>query len=214
VGISEVLSFSCGLTMYIPQLLVLGMARQNDEFNELLGRACREKVSNVPVCGSTLLQDFARFGREFALAALLQYGVDPEVVTETNGSSPEILAWKSNHLEVLVEMNKFKELKSCIMESDLGREVQRKEERGWRKKMEELVALLNTRDSANAEEETWRKKMEEKQENVVAILNQLVSLNTKAEHGLDNNANNLLMLVSVAFVFGFLACYLLLTNFH
>ena len=141
---------------------------------------------------------------------------DPEAVTETNGSSPEILAWKSNHLEVLVEMNKFKELKSCIMESDLGREVQRKEERGWRKKMEELVALLNTRDSANAEEETWRKKMEEKQENVVAILNQLVSLNTKAEHGLDNNANlfNLLMLVSVAFVFGFLACYLLLANLH
>ena len=114
-------------------------------------------------------------------------------------------------------MNKFKELRSCIMESDLGREVQRKEERRWRKKMEELVALSHTRDSANVEEERWRKKMEEKQENMVAILNQLVSLNSaKAEQGTDNKANlfNLLVFVSVAFVFGFLACYLLSTNLH
>merc|ERR1712192_359839 len=117
-------------------------------------------------------------------------------VTESNGSSPEILAWKSNHLEVLVEMNKFKELRSCITESDLGREVQRREERGW------------------------RKKMEEKQEDMVAILNQLVSLNTrnsaKAEHGLDSNVNlfNLLVLVFAAFLFGFFACYLFLTNLY
>ena len=144
--------------------------------------------------------------------------VDPEVVTENNGSSPEILAWKNNHLEVLVEMNKFKELRSCIMESDLGREVQRREERRWRKKMEELLVLSKTNDSANEDDKMWRKKMEENQENMVAILNQLVSLNTrnlaKAEQGTDNNVNlfNLLMLVFSAFLFGFFACYLFLTN--
>jgi len=206
--------------LQLGKLLVLGMARQNDEFKERLGRVPLDKVSNEPVCGSTLLQDFAQSGREFAVAALLQYGVDPEVVTESNGSSPEILAWKSNHLEVLVEMNKFKELRSCITESDLGREVQRREERGWRKKMEELLVLSKTNDSANEDDKMWRKTMEEKQEDMVAILNQLVSLNTrnsaKAEEGVDNNANliNLLLVVSVAFVFGFLACYLLLTNLH
>merc|ERR1712192_222785 len=139
-------------------------------------------------------------------------------VTESNGSSPEILAWKSNHLEVLVEMNKFKELRSCITESDLGREGQRREERGRRKKMEELLVLSKTNDSANEDDKMWRKTMEEKQEDMVAILNQLVSLNTrnsaKAEHGLDSNVNlfNLLVLVFAAFLFGFFACYLFLTN--
>ena len=93
--------------------------------------------------------------------------VDPEAVTENNECSPEILAWKSNELEVLVEMNRFKELKSCIMESDLGREVQRREEREWRKKMEELVASLNRRDLVKMEDETergLRTMMEEKQD--------------------------------------------------
>ena len=90
--------------------------------------------------------------------------VDPEAVTENNECSPEILAWKNNVLEVLVEMNKFKELKSCIMESDLGREVQRREEREWRKKMEELVASLNRSDSVKVDrkqredgEQRWRR---------------------------------------------------------
>ena len=150
------------------------------------------------------------------------YRVDPEAVAENNESSPEILAWKNNQLEVLVEMNKFKELKSCIMESDLGREVQRREEREWRKKMEELVVLSNRRDSAKVEGETereWSAKMEEKQDWMVATLNQLVSLNTrnsgKAEDGTDHNLFNLLLSVSAAFLFGFFACYLLLTtNLH
>merc|ERR1712037_646182 len=174
------------------QLLVLGMARQDDEFKELLGRVPLEKVSKEPVCKSTLLQDFARAGRAFAVTALLQYGVDPEAVTENNECSPEILAWKNNHLEVLVEMNKFKELKSCIMESDLGREVQRREERGW------------------------KKKMEEKQDSIVATLNQLVSLNRgNSEDKPDHNLFNLLLSVSAAFLFGFFSCFLLLaTHLH
>ena len=33
-----------GFIMYIPQLLVLGMARQNDEFKERLGRVPLDKV--------------------------------------------------------------------------------------------------------------------------------------------------------------------------
>lgn len=141
--------------------------------------------------------------------------VDPEAVTENNECSPEILAWKNNQLDVLVEMNKFKELKSCIMESDLGREVQRREEREWRKKMEELVASLNRRDSVKVEEETergWRTKMEEKQDSIVATLNQLVSLNTRNS---DHNLFNLLLSVSAAFLFGFFSCFLLLaTHLH
>merc|ERR1711934_944511 len=141
-----------------------------------------------PVCKSTLLQDFARAGRAFAVTALLQYGVDPDAVTENNECRPDMLAWKNNQLEVLVEMNKFKELKSCIMESDLGREVQRREERVWRKKMEELVALSNRGDPTKVEEETergWRTKMEEKQD---SMLNQLFSLNARnSEHGMDHN---------------------------
>merc|ERR1712037_957074 len=146
------------------QLLVLGMARQDDEFKELLGRVPLEKVSKEPVCKSTLLQDFARAGRAFAVTALLQYGVDPDAVTEDNECRPDILAWKNNQLEVLVEMNKFKELKSCIMESDLGREVQRREERVWRKKMEALVASSKRGDPAKVErkqredgEQRWRR---------------------------------------------------------
>ena len=64
------------------------MARQNDEFNELLGRVPLDKVellilpqkylltkvSKESVCKSTLLQDFAQAGRAFAVIALLQYG--------------------------------------------------------------------------------------------------------------------------------------------
>ena len=145
--------------------------------------------------------------------------VDPDAVTEDNECRPDILAWKNNQLEVLVEMNKFKELKSCIMESDLGREVQRREERVWRQKMEELVASSNRGDPAKVEEETergWRTKMEEKQDCMLGTLNQLVSLNARnSEHGTDHNLFNLLLSLSAAFLFGFASCYLLLTaNLH
>ena len=98
--------------------------------------------------------------------------VDIEGTTEKNGQAPEILAWKNYHLEVLVEMNKFKQLQPCVMESSLGMQVQRMEERAWRKKMEER-----------------QQKMEAKQDEMVALLNQVVSLLTgdsaKAEQGTD-----------------------------
>ena len=54
------------------------------------------------------------------------------------------------------------ELQPLIMESSLGMQVQRMEERAWRKKMEEK-----------------QQKMEEKQEEMVALLKQLVSLQTR-----------------------------------
>ena len=72
------------------------------------------------------------------------------------------MAWKRYRLEVLVEMNKVMELQPCIMESSLGLQVQRMEERAWRKKMEEK-----------------QEEMEERQNETVALLNQLISLQTR-----------------------------------
>jgi len=99
--------------------------------------------------------------------------VDPGFCLDSykNGWTPEALAFHKNHLEVLIELNKFKELQPSIMESSLGQQIQRKEERAWRKMIEEkleklvlkeelrelkeeLVALLNTRDSTKAEQGT------------------------------------------------------------
>ena len=88
--------------------------------------------------------------------------MDPKETTETNIENAEIYAWRNRHLEVLVEMNKVKELQPLIMESSLGMQVQRMEERAWRVKMEEK-----------------QQKMEEKQEEMVALLNQLISLQTR-----------------------------------
>ena len=82
------------------------------------------------------------------------------------------MAFKKNHLEVLVELNKFKELQPSIMDSSMGMQIQRREERAWRKMIEEkleklvlkeelrelkeeLVALLDKRDSTKAE---WGKR--------------------------------------------------------
>ena len=67
-------------------------------------------------------------------------------------------------------MAKFKELQPNIMESSMGIQIQRREERAWRKMIEEkleklvlkeelrdlkeeLVALLDKRDSIKAERE-------------------------------------------------------------
>jgi len=145
------------------------VAGKDEEFKELLARVPVDKVSKEAVCGSTLLQDLARLGKTSAVTALLQYGVDPKDTTDQNGRAPEILAWKNHHLGVLVEMNKLMELQPCIMESSLGKQVLRGEERAWRKEMdekqhscrEEMVALMNqiislhTRDSAKTEEKIW-----------------------------------------------------------
>ena len=67
--------------------------------------------------------------------------------------------------------------------------------------------------------EEKQQEMEEKQDScqkeVVALLNQLISLHTrdspKAEHG---NQSNLPVFLFVAFLFGFFACYLFSTIFH
>ena len=92
--------------------------------------------------------------------------VDIEGTTERNRQAPEILAWKNYHLEVLVEMYKFKQLQPCIMQSSQGMQVQRMEERAWRKKMKE-------------KQKKMEEKMEEKKGEMVALLNQLISLQTR-----------------------------------
>jgi len=182
------------------QLLLLAVTGKDEEFKELLARVPVDKVSKEAVCRSTLLQDLARLGKTSAVTALLQHGVDPEGTTDQNRQAPEILAWKNHHLRVLVELNKFMELQPCIMESPLGKQVLRKEERAWRKEMEE--------------------KQESCHQEMVALLNQIISLlardSAKTEEGIFNNANlfNLTVFVSAAFVFGFLACWLFTTNFH
>jgi len=56
------------------QLLVLAVAGKDEEFKELLASVPVDKVSKEAVCGSTLLQDFARLGKTSAVTALLQYG--------------------------------------------------------------------------------------------------------------------------------------------
>jgi len=141
------------------QLLVLGVAGKDDEFKELLDSVPLDKVNKEAVCGgSTLLQDLARLGKTSAVVALLHHGVDPKETTETNIENAEIFAWRNGHLKVLVEMNKVMELQPLIMDSSLGMQVQRMEERAWRKKMEEK-----------------QQRMEEKQTEMVALLNQLIS---------------------------------------
>jgi len=174
------------------QLLVLGMVGREEEFKELLTRVPTEKVSAEPVCGSTLLQDFARRGKTCAVAALLQYGVDPDAITEENRNNPAYLAWKKENLEVLVELNKVTELCPNIMESPLGRQVLRREEKEWRKKMEE--------------------KQEELMKEVISLQKgDLVKITSDSNN---SSSFNLPVIVSAAFVFGFFACYLFSANFH
>ena len=69
-------------------------------------------------------------------------------------------------------MNKVMELQPLIMESSLGMQVQRMEERAWRKKMEEKQEQM----------EKKQEQMEERQKETVALLNQLISLQ-KRESG-------------------------------
>ena len=126
--------------------------------------------------------------------------VDPRDTTDQNGGAPEILAWKNHHLGVLVEMNKLMELQPCIMESSLGKQVLRREERAWRKKMDKKQDLCH--------------------EEMVALINQIISFHTKdsakTEEKIWNNVNLSILPVflSAAFVFGFLACWLFSAIFH
>jgi len=140
--------------------------------------------------------------------------VDPELTLDSalNGWTPEILAFKKNHLEVLVELNKVKELQPSIMESSMGMQIQRREERAWRKKMEEKQDELVLKQ----EKLVLKEELRELKEELLAHLNTRGST-SKAEQGTDGKANlfNLPVLVSAAyFVSGFFACYLFLSNFH
>ena len=118
--------------------------------------------------------------------------VDPDAITEENRNNPAYLAWKKDSLGVLVELNKVTELYPNIMESPLGRQVLRREEK------------------------EWRKKMEEKQEE---LMKQVISLQRGNSVKITSDSKNsslfdLPVIVSAAFVFGFFACYLFSTNFH
>jgi len=133
--------------------------------------------------------------------------VDPELTLDSalNGWTPEILAFKKNHLEVLVELNKVKELQPSIMESSMGMQILRREERAWRKKIEE-----------KQEKVVLKEELRELKEELLALLNTRGST-SKAKQGTDDKANlfNLHVLVSAAyFVSGFIACYLFLSNLH
>jgi len=161
------------------QLMVFGMAGKVDEFKELLTRVALDKVTSQPVYRSTLLQELARSGKAPAVTALLQYGVDPEFTFgpswTQNGWRPETLAFKKNQLEVLVELNKFKELQPCIMESSMGMQIQRREERAWRKKMEEKLEKMEEK----LEKLVLKEELVELKEELVSLLNTRGS--TKAE---------------------------------
>jgi len=110
----------------LAQLLVWGMAEKvpSEDFKELLGKIPLEKVSNVPLCDSTLLQHLAYRGRRTAVALLLQNGVDPMVTTERNETTAEEWASKYSKVGVLVELAKVKEISADIMASDIWSKVQ------------------------------------------------------------------------------------------
>jgi len=188
----------------LAQLLVWGMTgdgpnhcynwKASEEFKELLGNIPQAKVSKESVCGSTLLQDFAWCGNRSAVALLLKHGADPTAVTAKNPKLPERWAYESNHVGVLVELAKVKEVDPEIMSSSLGELVQKEEERECRRRKEE-------------EEKEWRRKMLEQctsaiqqqqdwQMEVTGMLkqqNKLISLlarnSSETEQEQDNEAN-------------------------
>jgi len=172
--------------LQLAQVLVWGMSgdganhchdwKQSEEFKQLLQSLPPAKVSKESVCGSTLLQDFARCGNRSAVAALLQHGANPAATTPKNPKLPERWAYEHNHVGVLVELAKVKEVEPEIMWSSLGELVrelmQKEEERDWRMRKEE-------------EEREWRRKMLEQctsavqqqqdwQKEVVGMLQQLL----------------------------------------
>ena len=71
---------------------------------------------------------------------------DPTAVTAKNPKLPERWAYENNHVGVLVELAKVKEVDPEIMSSSLGELVQKEEERECRRRKEE-------------EEREWRRKM-------------------------------------------------------
>jgi len=150
--------------------------KPSEEFKELLGSIPADQVSKESVCGSTLLQNSAWIGNRSAVALLLQHGADPTATTVKNPKLPERWAYEHNHVGVLVELAKVKEVEPDIMSSSLGVLVQKEEEKEWRRKMLE-------------QQQEWQKE-------VVGLLkqqNRLISLlarnSSEANQEQDNGAN-------------------------
>ena len=72
----------------------------------------------------------------------LLYRADPTATTANNPNLPERWAYNNNHVGVLAELVKVKEVAPDIMESSLGKLVLKEEEREWRRKMLEMISLL------------------------------------------------------------------------
>jgi len=170
----------------LAQLLVWGMSghegnhchnwKPSEEFKELLGKIPPAKVSQESVCRSALLQAFALAGNRSGVALLLKHGADPTATTVENPKLAERWAFNFNHVGVLAELAKVKDLGSDINVSSLGELVRKEEEREFRKKTLEQ----------KEEEGEWRKKMFEQQEDwqreVIEMLKQqnlLISLLAK-----------------------------------
>ena len=77
------------------------------------------------------------------------FRADPAATTAKNTKLPERWAYENNHVGVLAELAKVKEVEPDIMDSSLGKLVLKDEEREWRRQMLEqlteqnqLIALL------------------------------------------------------------------------
>ena len=77
-------------------------------------------------------------------------------------------------------MNKFIELEPAIMESSLGMQIQRREEKAWRKKIEEKLEKFVLKEELKEE---LKEQLSELKEELVSLLNTRDS--TKAEKGTD-----------------------------
>merc|ERR1719430_2972985 len=122
--------------------------KQSKEFKQLLQSLPPTKVSKESVCGSTLLQDFARCGNRSAVAALLRHGANPAATTVKNPKLPERLAYEHEHVGVLVELAKVKDVEPKIMWSALGELVLQQD---WQKEVVGMLQQLLPRKSSEAE---------------------------------------------------------------
>ena len=73
----------------------------------------------------------------------LVYRADPTATTAKNPKLPERWAFDNNHVGVLAELTKVKEVEPDIMESSLGKLVLKDEEREWRRLMLEQLTEQN-----------------------------------------------------------------------
>merc|ERR1719500_1443608 len=162
------------------QLLVWGMSGNGP--NHCRNWKASEEFKE-PVWGSTLLQYFAWCGNRSAVALLLQHGADPTATTAKNPKLPERWAYEANHVGVLVELAKVKEVDPEIMSSSLGELVLKEEERECRRRKEEEEMEWRRRNEE--EEREWRRQMLEQctsavqqqqdwQKEVVGMLKQLL----------------------------------------